>query len=211
MAGGSRNLIVLSDGMGNSAATPFKTNVWRLYQALQLTDGSQVAVWRRRRHFEREILTRPWARPRDRGNCAQPLQVSVPESQFGRPIWAFGFSRGAFTIRVLVELIHHVGLVSFTSEAELNRNALAAYRAYRKRAFPTVIHWVVAGRWVRDLLISVWNAVTGARSCGKIREKRDTLKRNLVEVQFLGVWDTVVAYGLPVDELTQAVDKCVCP
>ena len=45
MAGGSRNLIVLSDGTGNSAATPFKTNVWRLYQALQLTDGSQVAVF----------------------------------------------------------------------------------------------------------------------------------------------------------------------
>src|SRR5215216_2145716 len=36
MAGGSRNLIVLSDGTGNSAASPFKTNVWRLYQALDI-------------------------------------------------------------------------------------------------------------------------------------------------------------------------------
>jgi hypothetical protein len=41
----SRNLVVLSDGTGNSAAKPFKTNVWRLYQALDLTDGSQVAVF----------------------------------------------------------------------------------------------------------------------------------------------------------------------
>src|ERR1700674_1725771 len=41
----SRNLIVLSDGTGNSASKPFKTNVWRLYQALNLRDGKQVAVF----------------------------------------------------------------------------------------------------------------------------------------------------------------------
>ena len=35
-----RNLIVRSDGTGNSAAKAFKTNVWRLYQALDLTDGA---------------------------------------------------------------------------------------------------------------------------------------------------------------------------
>jgi uncharacterized protein (DUF2235 family) len=44
MANGSRNLIVLSDGTGNSASKPFKTNVWRLYQAVKLTDGTQVSV-----------------------------------------------------------------------------------------------------------------------------------------------------------------------
>jgi len=40
-----RDLIALSDGTGNSASKPFKTNVWRLYQALNLRDGSQVAVF----------------------------------------------------------------------------------------------------------------------------------------------------------------------
>jgi uncharacterized protein (DUF2235 family) len=45
MAGGSRNLIVLSDGTGNSASKASKTNVWRLYQALNLRDGKQVAVF----------------------------------------------------------------------------------------------------------------------------------------------------------------------
>jgi len=38
-----RDLIVLSDGTSNSASKPFKTNVWRLYQALKLDDGSQIA------------------------------------------------------------------------------------------------------------------------------------------------------------------------
>ena len=40
-----RNLIVLADGTGNSAAKAFKTNVWRLYQALDLAGGSQLAVF----------------------------------------------------------------------------------------------------------------------------------------------------------------------
>src|SRR5262245_44629734 len=43
MAVRSRNLIVLSDGTGNGASKAFKTNVWRLYQALNLRNGEQVA------------------------------------------------------------------------------------------------------------------------------------------------------------------------
>ena len=55
-------------------------------------------------------------------------------------IWAFGFSRGAFTIRVLVGLIYHEGLVSFGSEAELNRQALVRRTApiARRRSRPIV-------------------------------------------------------------------------
>ena len=41
----ARDLMVLSDGTGNSASKAFKTNVWRLYQALNLRDGKQVAVF----------------------------------------------------------------------------------------------------------------------------------------------------------------------
>ena len=37
------------------------------------------------------------------------------------------------------------------------------------------------------------------------------LHRKSINIHFLGVWDTVVAYGLPIDELTQAVDKWVWP
>jgi uncharacterized protein (DUF2235 family) len=45
MTGSGRNLIVLSDGTGNSAAAASKTNVWRLYQALDVTDGTQIAAF----------------------------------------------------------------------------------------------------------------------------------------------------------------------
>jgi Uncharacterized conserved protein len=46
-------------------------------------------------------------------------------------IFLFGFSRGAFTVRILTGLVLSQGLVHFNSEKELNRKASAAYRAYR--------------------------------------------------------------------------------
>jgi uncharacterized protein (DUF2235 family) len=38
-----RNIILLSDGTGNYAGKLFKTNVWRLYQALDLSSARQIA------------------------------------------------------------------------------------------------------------------------------------------------------------------------
>jgi uncharacterized protein (DUF2235 family) len=210
----SQNLIVLSDGTGNSASKPFKTNVWRLYQALDLTDGTQVAVFGDGVGTSSVKVLRVLGLALGVGvkrNVLNLYKSLCRNYNEGDRIWAFGFSRGAFTIRVLVGLIHHEGLVAFSSEAELNRNALAAYRAYRKRAFPTIIPWVVVGRYLRDRLISSWNKLTGARSYKAVSTETAKRGRHLIDVHFVGVWDTVVAYGLPIDELTQAVDKWVWP
>lgn len=35
-----RNIVLLSDGTGNGAASPFKTNIWRLYQAIDIQPPS---------------------------------------------------------------------------------------------------------------------------------------------------------------------------
>ncbi len=40
-----RNVVLLSDGTGNSAGKLFKTNVWRTYQALDVSTASQVAFY----------------------------------------------------------------------------------------------------------------------------------------------------------------------
>ena len=214
MANSSRNLIVLSDGTGNSASTPFKTNVWRLYQAIDLTDGSQVAVFGDGVGTSSVKILRVLGLALGVGvkrNVLNLYKFLCRNYKAGDHIWAFGFSRGAFTVRVLVGLIHREGLVSFNSEAELARNALAAYRAYRKKAFSTYIPWVLVGRKVRDLVVSIWNTITGGRSYAEVEKETAGLKRDSIKVHFVGVWDTVVAYGLPIDELTRAVDKWVWP
>jgi uncharacterized protein (DUF2235 family) len=214
MTDNSRNLVVLSDGTGNSASNPFKTNVWRLYQGLQLVDGSQIALFGDGVGTSSNKILRVIGLALGMGvkrNVLDLYKFLCRNYNEGDRIWAFGFSRGAFTIRVLVGLVHREGLLSFASEAELSRNALAAYRAYRKEAFATMIPWVVAGRFLRDQVLSLWRVITGARSYEKVKEETVELKRRHVKIYFLGVWDTVAAYGLPVDELTQAVDKWVWP
>src|SRR4249920_2769069 len=40
-----RNLVILSDGTGNSAAKLFRTNIWRIYEALDLNCDDQIALY----------------------------------------------------------------------------------------------------------------------------------------------------------------------
>lgn len=218
MASAPRNLIVLSDGTGNSASKAFKTNVWRLYQALNLRDGRQVAVFgdgvgTSSISFLRVIgLALGIGVKRNVLNlykflCHNYWRDEKEPSKHDR-IWMFGFSRGAYTIRVLSGLVHSQGLVTFETEADLDRNALAAYRAFRKEAFRVKawwVFWVPLGRGIRDVLVSWWQSITGGTPYAQVKRRKD------IEIDFIGVWDTVAAYGLPIDELSIAVDRWVWP
>ena len=209
-----RNLIVLSDGTGNSAAAADKTNVWRLYEALDLTGVDQIATFGDGVGTSRLKVLRPLGLAFGIGvkkNTIQLYKFLCRNYEDHDRICCFGFSRGAFTVRTLVGLINHEGLISYKNGEELDRNALAAYRAYRKKAFATRLPWVVAGRWLRDQAIWLWNKAAGTRTYQEIKTETFDRKRHVIPVHLLGVWDTVVAYGLPVDELTQAIDKWVWP
>jgi uncharacterized protein (DUF2235 family) len=41
----SRKIVLLSDGTGNSAAKVWRTNVWRTFEALDLSGNDQVAFY----------------------------------------------------------------------------------------------------------------------------------------------------------------------
>jgi uncharacterized protein (DUF2235 family) len=212
----NRNIVVFSDGTGNSAANAFKTNVWRLYQALDLTGADQIAV------FDDGVGTSAFKPLRYLGlalgvgvkrNVIELYKFLCRNYVPGDRIYGFGFSRGAFTIRVLNGLINSQGLISFASEEELKRNAVAAYRAHRKVAFHRPRPWGRALRWARDTAIHYWNRATGTRTYAEISEQtqREGRGREQIPVHFLGLWDTVAAYGLPIDELTHAVDRWIWP
>jgi uncharacterized protein (DUF2235 family) len=122
MAASARNLIVLSDGTGNSAAAASKTNVWRLYQALDVTDGTQIAVFSDGVGTSNIMPLRILGQALGFGvqlNVLRLYKFLCRNYVPGDQIWAFGFSRGAFTIRVLVGLVLNEGLVCWDTEAEL--------------------------------------------------------------------------------------------
>jgi uncharacterized protein (DUF2235 family) len=219
-----RNLVVLSDGTGNSAASASKTNVWRLYQALDVTDGTQIAAFSDGVGTSNILPLRILGQALGfgvQGNVIRLYKFLCRNYVEGDQIWAFGFSRGAFTIRVLAGLILEEGLVCWKTEAELDRNALAVYRDFRRVSFPSSLPWVVGHRFIRDWWAAKWNSVNrkGLYAGGEGKENPNCInmkpnsgiKRQKVKVRFVGVWDTVAAYGLPIQELTDAFDKWVWP
>jgi hypothetical protein len=113
-----------------------------------------------------------------------------------------GFSRGAFTIRVLVDLIGDQGLIVGATGRELDRRAKWAYREYRRNHYKSRLHLVGVFRVIRDVVLRLWE-----RKKPKY-EKKDNRD---VRVAFMGLWDTVDAYGLPIDEMTRGWDQWVWP
>ncbi|MBE1710917.1 DUF2235 domain-containing protein [Mesorhizobium japonicum] len=210
-----RNIVVFADGTGNSAAKAFKTNVWRLYQALDLTGADQIAVFSdgvgtsQFKPFEIIGLALGFGVKR---RVLALYKFLCLNYEPGDRIFAFGFSRGAFTIRVLVGMIAREGLVKAESEEELDRNAHAAYRAYRPKAFGSKLPWVVSARYIAQQWFAFWNQITGSRPYDQVKPNGvDPRAAKNIRIAFVGVWDTVAAYGLPVDELTKAVHKWVWP
>src|SRR5260370_32038632 len=120
-------IVLLSDGTGNSAGKVWRTNVWRLFQLLELKGSDQIAT------YDDGVGTASF----------KPLAILGGAFGFGLKrnvvdiykfacrnyrgdtdnIYGFGFSRGAFTIRVVIGLILNQGLVSAQDEAELDRKA----------------------------------------------------------------------------------------
>jgi uncharacterized protein (DUF2235 family) len=206
-------IVVFSDGTGNSAAALFKTNVWRLYDALDQSEPSEGEP-RQVAYYDNGVGTSTFKPLAMLGGVfGVGLKRNVlslykfvcrnytPEDK--DEIYAFGFSRGAFTIRLLVGLIATQGLIHSTKQEVLDRHALDAYRAYR-RAFNQTGGLVTFLRNARDLIIKTIRLLGGVPLYDKTRNVQPSIR-------FIGVWDTVAAYGMPISELTRGIDRWVWP
>jgi uncharacterized protein (DUF2235 family) len=203
-----RKLIVLSDGTGNSTGRLYGTNVWRFYQALDLSGSDQIA------RYDNGVGTskfKPlailggavgWGLKR---NLLDLYTFLSRNYQPGDDIYCFGFSRGAFTVRVLSKFVLSEGFVTdFSSQDDLRWKAKYLYRRFRsKRTTKSRLEFI--GRLIRDVTVFLWTAV----SQGTILKPPQTIHPSTI--RFVGVWDTVDAYGLPIRELKQGIDKYLWP
>ncbi|HYC57486.1 MAG TPA: DUF2235 domain-containing protein [Candidatus Binatia bacterium] len=219
-----KSIVLFSDGTGNSSAKLFKTNVWRMYEAVDLGPAKQngrpqIA------YYDDGVGTSAlaplallggavgWGLKRNvldlyRYACRNyrpgPEQGRQPTSNDeGDDIYGFGFSRGAFTMRVVIAMIAKEGLIRAESESELNRLSLEAYRAFRKDFKPRKLQLPLKlFRTMRDGWVQ-WRA--------KRRNLPiyDSTKNYHPVIRFVGVWDTVAAYGGPFVELTRFIDNWI--
>lgn len=221
-----KNIYLFSDGTGNSSAKLQKTNVWRLYEALELgtapsseagTEGRGTAV--QIAYYDNGVGTSAIPALAALGgifgfglarNVRGLYKYLCRNYRPGDRIFAFGFSRGAFTIRLLVGFIVCLGVARADNEAELDRLVSWGWRKFRGTFKPYVFSGLPAiirtlenlpgtlARWGRHLLRRPEPTPPGQ-------------KFQPVEIEFVGVWDTVAAYGGPFVEFTRGIDMMLRP
>ena len=176
-----KNIVLCSDGTGNRGGKKRGTNVWRIFNAVDRyrTDVRQITFYDDGVGTDNlrwlRLLGGAFGLGMSR-NVRQLYAFLVMNYEPGDKIFLFGFSRGAFTVRSLAGMIIRCGLLrrEHYLQASLGKRAhmlRRILRAYRREAKD-------AGKRVQELL-------------------------NLqpIEIEFIGVWDTVDAVGLPFDEL----------
>ncbi|HEX6660259.1 MAG TPA: DUF2235 domain-containing protein [Sphingomicrobium sp.] len=225
----AKSIILFSDGTGNSSAKLFKTNVWRLYEAVDL--GPAEAGKPKQIAFYDDGVGSSSFRPLSflGGIFGQGLKRNVlqlygyvcrnydphsqahPNSKIEEPgdhIYGFGFSRGAFTMRLVIAMIADQGIIPYTGkEADLQRKVELAYKDFRRsrkrRAF----------QFFRELSTKYDEEQEKDRFSARLKQRTgyDRNDNHRPVIRFIGVWDTVAAYGGPIVEITRAVDNWFYP
>jgi uncharacterized protein (DUF2235 family) len=204
----NKSIFLLADGTGNAAASPFKTNVWRLYQAIDRTGNDQIAF------YNDGVGTETFKPLRALGGAfgiglardvKDLYRFLCRNYDDGDRIFLFGFSRGAFTTRILAGLILRCGIVKAQNEQDLIEYVEHAYSEYKRDAAmrATGTRWLIPGLWWRFRRPN-WQPTGRLRFPGIWHQMYP-------KIDFIGVWDTVDAYGMPIDEIKMAIDKWFWP
>jgi len=190
----AKNIVVCSDGTGNSAIKGRGTNVFKLFEAVDLNGH--------RTNLELDVQLAIYDDGVGTENF-KPLKIFSGATGFGLSrnvrrlyteliriydpgdrIYVFGFSRGAFTVRTLVGLISRCGLIDarkFQTSDDLESAVSHVYKIYRK-FYRTALSRLFRG----DPTTSEVDAF-----------KKMNCHVDDPEVAFVGVWDTVDAVGTP--------------
>jgi uncharacterized protein (DUF2235 family) len=196
-----KNIVLLSDGTGNGSAKKNKTNVWRLYDALDLHDDRQIAMYDdgvgSKESTFNKVIGGAFGYGLKRNvielykYLCRNYRAASNEDEEDDRIYLFGFSRGAFTVRVLAGFVTYAGLYTdFEDEEDLHIEALCNYARYRDR-------------YKRGYLSRIFNKLTECKT-----QPKPTIQP---DIHFIGVWDTVDAYVFPIDELAILWDYLVYP
>jgi uncharacterized protein (DUF2235 family) len=226
-----KTIVIFADGTGNAYSVQ-ESNIWRLYNALDKRlkpDGlQQIAryipgVGTSSNRFVRALDgATGFGVP---SNIRKLYRFLCWNWQPGDRIYLFGFSRGAFTVRALAGMLSMQGLMPReidgrpVGSAEMSRNAAGAWRAYRNETAPLVKDGrlqmnplISLVRLARDGFIWTKRAVMRQDQHSRVQAAQTGINaRGAVKVRFLGVYDTVEAYGIPVKKVAQAVNLLVWP
>ena len=200
-----KNIAICADGTGNTTIKGRGTNVFKMYEAIDQAGHrlnndkpSQVALYHDGVGTETvrwlSILTGAtgWGLSRNVKQLYGELaRVYAP----GDKIFLFGFSRGAITVRTLSGLIHACGildLAKYPTNAAFNQGIEDAYSEYR-RQYNSLLTSLFYKTYMLD---AARVAALRQRFSVSVPEFADEKTYGKL-MEFIGVWDTVDAVGLP--------------
>lgn len=194
-----KNIILCSDGTGNSGGKTRGTNVWRIFNAIERhrKDVPQITYYDDGVGTENLRWVRlasgafGWGISR---NLQQLYSFLIMNYVEGDNVFLFGFSRGAFTVRSLAGMVCRCGL--FDREWFLDLSFEKRDRALRR------VRMAYRSAAVVPSVKDEENPDQKVQRVRKALNLNDLKFRNKhVPIHFLGVWDTVDAVGVPFDEI----------
>jgi uncharacterized protein (DUF2235 family) len=191
-----KRLVFCFDGTWNRLAADCPTNVVLVAEMTKpiASDGSPQIVY-----YDEGIGTAKDERFRG-GAFGKGMMDNIREAyrfllfnyEVGDHIFAFGFSRGAFTARSFLGFIRHAGILNVDSAKEIDR-AIELYKAVFKGDgddAPSALEF--RSRYSSQICVSKWDYDWRKENCEDFDESTQ-----LLEIKYLGVWDTVAALGIP--------------
>ena len=191
-----KRILIFCDGTWNSPSIEHVTNVVKLYDAVVRTPDQACLYIPGVGTGGRFVsFVGKWANKIGGGAFGWGLNrnIKIAYAQLaehydpGDKIMIFGFSRGAYTARSLAGMIRKCGLPP--KNAVTRRVVNKAFRLYRKRGSANAPDQPHIRR--KRKAISPNYATSG-----KDRDARND-GSHLLEITYLGVWDTVGALGIP--------------
>ena len=200
-----RNIIICCDGTGNEISENI-SNVLKLYRCLRKTEKTQP---RQLVFYDPGVGTLerpdPWHKLKQDFNAILGLATGfgldfnvlaayaflVHNYQAGDQIYLFGFSRGAYTVRVLAGLIHKIGLIT-PEQVNLAGSGLIAYKQFSSDEAPKLrasLKSFTDVATAEDALPQ--SAFDNAAQFARITSTR------WPTIRFVGVWDTVASVIVP--------------
>lgn len=197
-----RNIVLCSDGTGNQDIKDRGTNVFKLYEAVDIQGHKAVAgagkAVQQIAFYDDGVGTSKLTGLKILGQAfgwgfARNIQALYKTLcrvyEPGDKLFLFGFSRGAYTIRALAGMITRFGILDrekFASSLEFDTALTDLWSSFEGLAFKDKSH----------------------KSCKHPWENSMVSESHTIE--FIGVWDTVGAVGAPFKELTWLLNL-ICP
>ncbi|GAB3788868.1 T6SS phospholipase effector Tle1-like catalytic domain-containing protein [Dyella agri] len=194
-----KNIVICCDGTGNQIDNTI-SNVLKLYRILEKGDRQRVYyspgigtigqqnAWQRFKQKARGVfgLVTGYGLDDDVLGAYRFLSQTYEK---GDKVWLFGFSRGAYTVRVLAAFLHVIGLLR-PDQLNLAGYALTAFKkssADSHRASPGKSESDKIGTGNEGLSTELEDAWHFSRVAGG----------KTIRIEFVGVWDTVASVIIP--------------